>query len=186
MHWLERYRMRYRRGDGRRGISRKELAQMVQTRGRSGKPESAIGCSELLIGILEMGGVTHPEIANRIAEVTGATPRQRDMLVNKIHRGKWPDDTKNAAKKYVGAHGGNNAREVVRIDRQGFETGRYASGNAAGVAMGIRGSCVNSRCHRRCTKVSEFETYGCTWRFADEWDAMSPEERFADVHRDRS
>lgn len=184
MHWLERYRMRYRRADGRKGISRKELAQMVRKRGRSGKPESAIGCSALLIEILEMGGVTHPEIANRIAEVTGATPRQRDMLVNKIHRGKWPDGAKTAPKKCVGAHGGNNAREVVRIDRNGLETGRFASGRAAGDAMGIKGCSVNSRCHRRCTKVSEFKTYGCTWRFADEWDAMSPEERFADVHRE--
>lgn len=185
MHWLKKYRMDHI-------MSRKQLAARIRTRGKPNRPETAIGCSETLIEILEGGGITHPEIANRIAEVTGATAEQRDSIVHKMHRGTWQPKAK--PKKITSFQEGRrpqpmtpgvvpeNAEMVVRIARGGYETGRYVSQSAAAQATGCSITTVRNRCARKLRPgTEEFGIYGCTFRYAQEWDAMDAEARMADL-----
>ena len=191
MHWIKAWRMQHL---NERGLptSRLELARMIRKRPEPGKPETEIGRSENLIAILEGGGITHPEIANRIAEVLGATQEQRDSIVHKMHRGKWQPPQKRKRKEEL-AQGKklqpmmldiepDNARMVARISIGGFETGRFISMMDAAKATGCSTMIVHNRCARKLRPTTdEFNPSGYTFRFADEWDAMTPEERLADI-----
>lgn len=95
MHWLEKWRMDYTGPRGRKGCTREELAAMVSKR----MSDEGISCSPLLIAYLEDGEITHPGIADIIAEVTGATIEQRDSLVHKKHHGTWEPKKKGSRKK---------------------------------------------------------------------------------------
>lgn len=194
MHWLKQWRMSFERRDGRTGLSRREMAKMVRVPGTISNPNKEIGCSETLIAILEGGGITHPAIANRIAEVTGATPEQRDMLVHKMHKGTWRPTAKTAresakaaeaAKEIIRCSAGgapSNAHTVVCLDRSGSEIGRYASMVDAAYAINSTYTAVYNRCNRKLKpKTNEFSVYGCTWRLADEWDSMTQEEKTNDL-----
>ena len=79
MHWLEKFRTEYVKKDGTQGIDRSVFASQVRRRG--------VGCSAELIFIIENGGITHPNIANKIALVAGATAEQRDSMVHEERRG---------------------------------------------------------------------------------------------------
>lgn len=186
MHWLKKYRM-----DNR--LSREQLAAKIRKPARPNRPETGIGCSAVLIEILESGdpkrGITHPEIANRIAEVTGATAEQRDSIVHQKHRGTWTPRLRKKAEikkeEKVRHFSGNvspNARKVVRIARGGYETGRYESQSMAAMATGCTTMTVHNRCTRKLKPgTEEFSMYGCTFRYADEWDAMDERARMADL-----
>lgn len=184
MHWLKEWRLNYVHKDGRKGMSRLELACKVRNHNT--------GCSETLIAILEGGGITHPGIADRIAAVTGATQEQRDSIVHKRHRGKWApkkikqySDFSSEGKKpqpMTPGYAPVNAREVVQIDKHGFEIGRFDSMSIAAANAGCSLTTVRNRCIRAMSRgTNEFYFYGCTFRFADEWDKMNLEQRRADL-----
>ena len=170
MHWLEKWRLEH-------GVTRAGLAEMAD-------------CSHGIIGLLEdqHNAVTHWKIANRIASATGATEDQRDSIVPRAYRGTLgpvPEYTRRNAKRPKKPLTGNglkktayNAVEVVCIDPQGNELGRYASMMAAEAKIGCSAMYIRDRCKRKLQKGEEF-LYGYTFRFAHEWDLMTPEERMA-------
>ena len=178
MHWLEKFRKDFRRPDGGKGISQEELAAMVRAAGT--------GCSEDIICIIEGGGITHPRIADAIAEVAGATRRQRDSLAHKKHHGTWtpPKKKRRAADAPVSKEKppAPLERAVVMLDGQGTEFARFKSIGEAALAAGCKPKTVESRCERTLSKkVSEFVYREYTYRYADEWDAMSGTARAADM-----
>ena len=186
MHWLEKFRKSCPNPRGGKGISRAELAAMVRL--KHGK------CSAVLIGILENGGITHPNIADKIAELTGASVRRRNSMVHESHRGNWrpPAPERRSEAKRKGKPSNprtlniipENARRVVALDIAGKELGRFKSMNGAAQIVGATSTAVRNRCMRLVSgHTNEFKAFDCTWRFADEWDAMSPELRTADRQR---
>lgn len=183
--WIEDFRKKH-------GLTRAELAQLA-------------GVSPALIGILEdqNRAITHPQLANQIAEICGATAAQRDGIVHPKHRGTWkpsrkpadigrllrlrkprpkpekpkvevPDLPKRPAVQY-----GSNRRAVVALDREGRVLARYESIMAAGMGEGRNLSCVAMRCARKVAR--EWNRNDRTYRYADEWDAMNAAQRTADM-----
>ena len=183
MHWLKEFRLNYIKKNDVVGISREELARMVQRKG--------VGCSAVLIGIIEGGGITHPNIADKIAAVAGASKTQRDSMVNEVHRGKGnykppkmkpqqPGHIRPMAPGYVGV----NARPVVMLDRNAVIIGKYASEREAALAAQCSVSVVGSRCNRKVPgRNNEFSACGYTFRWLNEWEGMSVEERIEDMRR---
>lgn len=55
------------------------------------------GISRTLLAMIERGGVTHPDIARKVAEAYGLTEEQAYELMPKIHR---PNDEKYDPKAY--------------------------------------------------------------------------------------
>lgn len=190
MHWLKEYRLLAPR-PGKRGgcgITRSELAAAVRRRG--------VGCSPKLIDIIEHGGITHPRIANAIAAEAGATPEQRDSMVHEVHRGGWTppkrrkrSEIKNDADKPQPMAIGiipETARAVVQLDENGITIARFESLSAAAAAAGKSAYTVGRRCRREIGSGSnEFLGLACTWRFADEWDGMTSEQRSEDMRMAR-
>ena len=81
---------------------------------------------------------------------------------------------------------GKCGRGVVKLNADGAELGRWKGAKEAAEAAGMSERSVSDRCRRRIER--EFMRYGgavraetCTWRWAGEWDAMSPAERRADM-----
>ena len=160
------------------------------------------GVTPQLIGILEdmNKAVTHPELADRIADMCGATAEQRDSIVHAKHRGTWkpsgkpkdietrmrmsrpePEkpkvevlDLPRPAVKY-----GQNRRAVVALDRQGKILARYESIVAAGKEEKRNLCSVAMRCARQVAR--EWLMNGRTYRYADEWNAMNAAQRRADM-----
>lgn len=166
-HWLAQWRAQYIRPDGSRGISRAELARMVRT--------CDTGCSEKLIEILELGGITHPEIADRIARVTGASARQRDSLVHKRHRkarrqrSAQTEGDKPGQHPFTPGEAAINARKVVQIAPDGSVIARFESQTEAALATGLSTAAVSCRCRRVALKChGEFDKFGFSFRFAKE------------------
>lgn len=129
--------------------------------------------------------VTHPDIANDIADYIGATAEERDSIVAKPHRGKWKPGKKaghTATTRSLGKmRGGMNSKPVVAIDKTGAELARFPSAMSAAASMLCSNSYVGSRCDRTFTAADEFGTFSFTFRFLHDWDAMTPEERIADL-----
>ena len=177
MHWLKKWRKQYVRKDGRKGIDKKEMAALVRNRDT--------GCSDVLIGIVENGGITHPEIARRIARITGATVEQYNSMVHKIHWGGYEpqknrrrDDFEKKPQPLTIGVTPPNARAVVRLDMFGNIMDRHNSIMAAAAAAGCSVGAVENRCYRRLNYTSdEFKMLECTFRFEDEWNELSREER---------
>lgn len=72
------------------------------------------------------------------------------------------------------------AREVVVIDEHGNERGRYGSTYIAADAEFVSQRTVVYHCRRKARK--EFQGWiDVTFRYADEWDAMTEAERLKDV-----
>ena len=151
--WIEEFRKA--NGYTREQLSR-ALGKLAHRRGRH------TACPPELIYMLETipGTVTHPGIANLIAEATGATPEQRDSIVHKMHRGKWkpprivplkpyaPPRPKPAPPPPQARKGGNDThkRPCGAVDREGNVIARFESVNAAARAMGVAESTVYNRC----------------------------------------
>lgn len=186
MHWIEKFR-RESIGPKKPGSDREEfysrstLAGCVQSAGA--------GCSAALIEILENGGTTRPGIAGKIAEICGATAQQRDMIVPKKYRGAWtPQKRKHGCefrtKPAVVAAGTlrPNARPVVQLSINGEVLARFGSIEEAAQDMGCLPKSVRNRCRRKLNEqTNEFISFDCTWRFQDEWDDMSNEEKMKDI-----
>lgn len=192
--WITEYRQRY-------GLTLEQLAGMIRRAGARKDPELWI--SDQLLYMLETreGFKTVPKLADLIAEACGATAKQRDELVLEQYRGKWkptrvkPEIQRRAAiqkplnppmpQKEAQPRPAFKARKVVKVNRYGIELERYRSCDMAGAMCGVSAKYVNQRCHHRL-KYDEFNmingrTY--TFRFADEWDVMSEDERLKDLTR---
>lgn len=175
MHWLEKWRKDHQ-------MSREIFAQQVNV-------------SEELIWILENmeKGVTHPKIADAIADYTGATPQQRDSIVHKKHHGTYKPNPR--AKRFDARSIPKRKekpkikkqyrRPVVAVNMAAVEMGRYPSIIAAADAhLPCTATTVTNRCARKLSpSVNEFMPYGVTFRYADEWDMMPERLREDDMKR---
>ena len=163
MHWLEKWRTEHQ-------MSRATLAEQA-------------GVSEQLIWKAENenGFKTHPLIANDIADYTGATLEQRDSIVHKKHHGTYVPNPR--AKRFKAKATTKKPeklrsekpyrRAVVAVSISGEEKGRYPSIAAAAEAMSCLPMTVANRCGRKISlRTNEFNPYGVTFRYADEWDLM--------------
>lgn len=163
--WVKEYREK-------RGWSKKKLADMAE-------------CSEILIGIIEHPdgqGITHPLIANRIAEICGATAKQRDELVHKIHHGTWQPSGKSQKRGKRKPVVTGQTLAVVKIDPNGNILARYASLAYAGKVNCIDDGKIAKYCRRQQKNKDEFKEFGgFTFRFAHEWDYMDKGEQLADI-----
>lgn len=185
MHWLEKFRSRYKKPDGSRGISREELADMVKL--KHGK------CSAVLIGIIESGGITHPNIADQIAAIAGATVKRRDSMVHesrRIVREPMKPKRRSEHKKQPPPMAldviPDTARRVVALDPEGNVIERFESLSTAAASAGTSAPVVYSRCVRKVRMLrGEFAFRGYTWRFAEEWDSMSDAEKATDMENAR-
>lgn len=164
-----------------------ELAGLIRIVGAKKIP--ALTVSEGLIWRLEIDGNfrTVPRLADLIAECCGATAAQRDELVLKKYRGTWKPPKDNRPRlpekrEEKPRYTWGNGRAVVVIDPEGNEIRRHHSANTAGAWVGISGDSVNRRCNRE-TNCWEFGICKVSFRWADEFDRMTPEERARDAAR---
>ena len=173
--WLTQYRER-------QGLTLHELGRIIRQAGARHDPPKWV--SDTLLERLEgeRGFRTVPGLANLIAEVCGATAKQRDRLTLKKYRGQWtPTDRPVNLYRPTPAPASKNApRETLAIDRVGNIVARFKSTGEAAMRCGIAQTSVCDRCNRRYT-VKEFRLTGFTFRYADQWEAMTPEERIADL-----
>ena len=205
--WIEEFRMRY-------NLDRYEFARRVRVLGARKRPDRPIGCTEALVYMLERSSrpVTHPTIANLLAEACGATAEQRDEIVPKKYRGGWKGDgvprclkgcewTLGKAREAAPGprdqpywrRGISGRRSIVKIDANGNVLERYVSLTQATALCGQSMNSIGERA-RKCVR-NEFTPGGHSFRFAEEWDNLTPEERrkdmewvakFAERKRDRS
>lgn len=177
MHWLEKWRKDHQ-------FSREQLAKEV-------------GVSEALIWILEnmRGGITHPLIADEIADYTGATAKQRDSLVHKKHRDTWsPDKERTRKRRRKPAppkpkpapepkpepqekrieRRGIPARPILMVNMDGEAVARYDSLADAARCNLMDNHCVYTRC-RHVLKENEFLLHNSTFRYEDEYDDAAAE-----------
>jgi len=141
---------------------------------------------------LEPDFITGAALANRIAQATGATADQRDMLVNPIHHGEWKPDRRKRRLAKIAASGarepaakageGESFRAIVMIDTTGRELKRFA-GMAEARVYGDRNYIgITNRCDRKLAPgTDEFLPHGTTYRWADEWDGLTDAEKQADI-----
>lgn len=143
----------------------------------------AVGCSEHLIWILmnEHEGKTHPEFADAIADYLGATSKERDSIVAQKHHGKYKRNPKRKFKTRRGPRVSHSAKTVVAIDKLGNVIKRYNSTMEAANQFGCSPPNIQNRCNKMRFTKDEFKPYGMSFRYADEWDALTPEERKLDI-----
>lgn len=220
MHWIEKFRAKNK-------LSQEEMAKkvrackayrIVEKPGSRTKYEKyPVACSDLLIEILEHGGITAPGIAAAITTVCGGTAEQWDSIVHEDYRGTWkPGDRiafkprmqaepfdalprieatikerpraekAKAAPKPQKAAEPEIKRPVVQIGKDFAEAARYATPAAAAAAMNVSLRIITVRCDRKVSdETDEFIRYQNTWRYADEWDSMTPEQRMEDMKNAR-
>ena len=235
MHWIEKFRAKNK-------LSQEEMAkkvrtckayQIVEKPGCRTKYEKyQVACSDLLIEILEHGGITAPGIAAAITTVCGGTAEQWDSIVHEDYRGTWkpgdriafkprmqaepfdvmpkieatikerpraerpraekPRAEKPKAEKPKAAPKPQKPAEpeikrpVVQIGKDFAEAARYATPAAAAAAMNVSLRIITVRCDRKVSdETDEFIRYQNTWRYADEWDSMTPEQRMEDMKNAR-
>ena len=143
----------------------------------------------LIDRLIYEGWITHPNFADRIADFTGATAKQRDKLVHKKHRGTYvpgkalkkikrprPEPDR-SGKGWIG-------RPVVAIDREGKVLHSFDTALQAAESAGYGTAYIYARCeHRLSSARDEFRSKGLSYRWTDEWQAMSREEQLEDVRR---
>ena len=200
MHWIKQFRTQYQRRDGRKGISQEELAKMVRKckvycirEGSKRKKLRTVGCSEALIEILEHGGITHPNIAEAIATVCGATEDQKNSIIHEKHRNGYkdmvipqpwgemtlkPKPKQEKPKKEDPNWIDSKCKAVVKLNRDGEVEKRFDSMSEAAKDASIALSSVSLRCnHQIGDETDEYSTRGCTWRFESEWNALTEEQK---------
>lgn len=174
MHWLEQWRREHQ-------MSKKTLADQV-------------GASEALIDILENQhkGITHPKIADAIADYTGATPQQRDSIVHKKHHGTYKPKKKPVKKVSAEKNrpekmrNGPPKREILLLNEGGVIMRRCMGLEESAMAVSCTMTTVRNRCSRLMSpSVNEFLPYGVTFRYADEWEAMTEVEQIMDMRNAR-
>lgn len=147
----------------------------------------AVGCSEQLVWMLmnHHDCVTQVNIANRIADYLGATEEQRDSIVAPKHRGTWKPNPKRKAKKPRARRKNPRYRTVVAVDCIGNVVRRFPSLRSAGAYVGMTGEAIAYRCNHLHTEKDEFENVGITFRYENEWEKMTTEERIRDLMKRR-
>lgn len=150
------------------------------------------GCSEQLTDILVLGGITHPGIADRLADFMGATPRQRDSIVDKKHRGTYHPSPKPKRKAVPPKPEPEEPRTdqrvvgVVALDRLGKEIARFESAWAAAEKIGCNPKTIQTRCAGKLSgDGDEFRKYGMTFCYTNDWDSMTDREKMASIARCR-
>ena len=141
--WIEDYRKEH-------GLELDDFARRVNLAGCKLEPPLEGVVTDMLIHILEISKTprTHPRIANAIAMACGATPEQRDSIVDERHRGKWhpkPDDynlDNVRVRRVQSEYKFGLPRAVVEIDRRGMIIARYESIKTAAEANCI--TCTSS------------------------------------------
>ena len=138
--------------------------------------------------------ITHPQLADAIATVCGATAKQRDRIVHEKHRGQWtlnPDDmpivmaaiqaamndkpVKDAPKPRVIP----GAKAVVKIDFYGNVLATYVSLTEAAKQNRMSEKTITKLCRRnKPGNVNPF-----TFRYADDWYKMSNAEKIVDAKK---
>ena len=144
----------------------------------------AVGCSEHLLWMLmnEDKCITHPNIANAIADYMCATQAQRDSIVAPIHRGTWvPQPGHTVGNKECG--GSWNSKGVVALDRLGKIIARFPTIRAAAKHAGCSSSTMSYKCNRMHANEDEFKPFGMAFRFEADWELMSPEEQLLDISK---
>ena len=129
--------------------------------------------------------ITHPKIAAGIADAADATVEQFNTLVHEKHWGKWEPGAKPKKRKpreetklEAPARADERMRPVVMIDRNGMELQRFPSCTAAVNGTGCNERYIRNRCNRNLRgKTDEFANLKASFRWADEWEAMSEAER---------
>lgn len=186
--WIEEFRRKH-------DLTRLELSKIC-------------GVSPALICILEERprAVTHPKLANRLAAVCGATPAQRDGIVDAKHRGTYtpPEHSKLQAKlkqymdrrsalraeearsaetegEWHHPHGSPATRAVVAVNMCGRVVARYRTATLAAEAEGLSNTTVKWRCNRKLTGGEFAGGRMVTFRWADEWENMTEAQRADDV-----
>lgn len=190
MTWIEAYRTRI-------GMSRLQFARAI-TRELGGTGERRCRVSEELLYRLESWPkcVTHPKLINMIAHACGATKTQRDQFLVKERRGypfkhsparvrDMPKPECPPKEKDERSHRhDHNRRSVVIIDRAGNEVKRCESVLDAAEIMGLSAPSVRARCvHKVPSEYGAGQIYSA--RYAEEWDAMTPTARAADIRKAR-
>lgn len=186
--WITEYREEH-------GLSLEALGKAMRRAGA--KLEPPVKVSDILLERLELEPKfrTVPRIADLIADVCGATAEQRDELVLEQYKGTWKPSKRvkslefRVERKKTGgteedqdkpSRAENSRRPVVAVDRAGFALFRFASVHNAAARCGVTHKAVYPRCMRRLGR-DEFALLGFTFRYADEWDAMTDAQRRADV-----
>lgn len=194
MIWIEAYRRKL-------GMGRAEFADAI-TRKLGGSGDARLTVPAALITILEErpGAVTHPKLANMIARACGASPEERDMIVHRNHRGRWHGvaraaldrehpyrkhpaaTTKKARESAAEGRYMRQKRAVVALDRTGSVVKRLESLTEAAYWVGLSEEAVASRC-KHLTKYEFAKGNLYTFRWADEWDAMTPTARVSEIRK---
>jgi len=195
----------------RMGLELDELAKAVNMYRRFTKQRINGVVSDVLIHTLEVDdkAITHPVLANAIAVVCGATREERNSIVAEHNRcetwicpadseteklirraiytatGRLPEDEpkrNEVSPQKLAAQ--FKKRPVVKLNRMGNTLESYDSVLDAANLNGLSNKYVRNRC-RRTIKDQRFMfagDRGYTFRYADEWDAMSQAERLADIN----
>lgn len=171
--WIEDYRTA-------NDLELDEFARRVNQVGRKMRPPLRGTVSDTLIYMLERAKVprTHPRIAAAIATVCRATPEQYDSIVADVHKGTWryTDLSRNAVKAVETPA----AKQVVKVDDGARIIQRYASIQNAAYCNDLSSDTVKARCEHKLKR--EFsESCPFTYRYAREWDKMTPEQKLKDI-----
>lgn len=174
--WIREYRTK-------QGLELDDFARAVNRYGRKMNPPLTCTITDTLMHMLEIGAVTHPMIANAIAEYCEATPEQRDMIVAEIHRGKWePHQKVEYAKSTVSWFNNSpcGAKPVVKVDLHGNVIAAYESVVDAARHEDMNADNIRRRCkRRRKQEITLSEPY--TFRYQSEWVQMSKKEQLRDI-----
>ena len=167
------------------GMELDDFARAVNRYGHERmKPRLTCYITDYLVHMIEVGAITHPRIANAIAEYCGATAEQRDMLVNEEHRGEWKPGqhevryVKKSASRFNNCQ--NGAKPVVKVDVNGEVIASYESLNAASRYERLCEDNIRDRCKRRARREMTADA-PYTFRYQSEWLTMSMEERMRDI-----
>lgn len=188
MTWVEEYRRKV-------GMNRREFAEAI-TRKLGGRGDRRVVVTPAILTILEEwpNARTHPRIMNAIARACGATKQQRDQFLHPS-RHEWPYVHGEAQVKQTDGHPWRNrpgatteaarasaakfaaqSRAVVIVDKAANVVARVPSIKAAADFTGINETCVSDRCKGLMrTEFAGDKIVTC--RYADKWDAMTPEQR---------
>ena len=179
----------------------RELQQKVNDYLHYRFPDRYFYISAKLIHILEYSShpKTHPLIATIIADVCQATPEQFDMIVMEQYQGIYKPmltlealEALTAKAKPATSPLPVNCRAVVKLDNGGYIIAKYHSVEQAAKDADMPSATIRNRCKRKV--ASEFtpfvsrgilREYPYTFRYADEWEAMTPEQQRQDMKNGR-
>lgn len=179
--WISEYREAH-------GMELDDFARAVNRYGhRRMIPRMVCTITDTLVHMLESDKncVTHPVIANAIAEYCGATPQQRDMIVAEVHRGDWkPRQGVKYARPSQSMFNNvpNGAKPVVKIGMSGNVLAAYES-VADAARKELHSEDFIRKCCQRRAKGDMILAVPYTFRFQSEWVAMTREGQLMDIQR---